>query len=1789
MTKPLKLHNAHENNLKGLSIEIPHDCLVTVTGLSGSGKSSLAFDTVFAEGQRRYIETFSPYTRQFFDKVKKPDVDYIENVRPAVAIEQKTRVTNSRSTVGSMTNINDYLKIIWANISRPYCKNCDSPLRAWSKESLSSLFDNFRKLKPDVRFIIAAKHELTKSLKEEIKELEEQGLSRFFDEESCKIEDLSTLKKKRRYVFLVLERFGENTFDKKRVKEAIDSAFSHSQGSCVLIEARKPSATSFLTVESKGAKRNLRRSVGIYHEFFNSYRCSEESNPIPKAKPSLFSYNHPLGACARCKGFGSVLEVDPELCVSNKNLSIKEKALLPWSGEGARGEFRRLLKFCESRGIPTDVPWREISKEEKDSIFNHKSREYIGVLPWFKRVERKIYKMHVRVFLSRFRTQKLCPDCGGTRLKPEALLFRAEGKTISEISSLQIEELITWIGSLHEKAKISGSLGRELKDLFGLFLARLKYLMDLGLPYLTLDRQARTLSGGETQRVNLTTALGSDLISTHFVLDEPSVGLHARDTRRLTEAVRALTDRGNSVLMVEHDPECILSGDHIIELGPKAGGQGGEVIYSGESALWPRERISSRRLNSKRKAGASSCLSIKKASSRNLKSFDLDIPLGLFVGVSGVSGSGKSTLIKEVILKGYERWKNKEISSVSGFEALDQVLLVDQSPLAKSPRANIGTYTGIWDTVRELFASTNGAVSRALGKSAFSFNVDGGRCPSCKGAGFIREDMQFLSDVFIPCEVCLGRRFQDSVLEVTYNGKNIHDVLALTVEDAIEFFGSNGSIKCPLETLSSLGLSHLTLGHPLSELSGGEAQRLRLVTFIEESKKRASSLLIFDEPTTGLHVRDVEALVELFISLRNRGHSILCVEHNLGLLSEADWIIDLGPEGGHRGGELLFSGTPEKLIENTRLETARFLKEFLSPPISLSKRSGAKNSKMPFSNPKHLSIKGAREHNLKNIDLEVPLGEVVAICGVSGSGKSTIAKDIIYAEGQRRYLDCLSPYARQFINELKKPEIDGIYNVKPTICVYQHTFQPGANSTVGTLSEVYNFMRLLWTKAGDQHCPDHPTEKIAAHSPEAMANEIKALEDKSVRILAPIVKLKKGFHKDVFLRAASSEISEVRVDGIFISPGAFKYDLEKGKTHSIDFTIAKFNPKTLEESLITESLKQALALGGGTVIVHTQKEERLYSSERACPVCKKGFFKPDPEDLSFSSKRGMCPKCGGKGAAKSGSVCTSCEGSRLAPIGRSVVLGGKRIHEAAKMPPFSLRKFLEGLSFDERRKRIAEPILKETLSRLLALEALGLEYLDLNRDCRSLSSGELQRLRLSASMGSPLSGVMYIFDEPSVGLHPIDNQHVISRLHALKERENSVLIIEHDPATILASDYVIDVGPGGGTDGGEIIFEGTRDEFLNSESSKTIAAIISEAPPLSAKKRSPSGPILKVENASINNLKSLSASLPLKTLVAVAGVSGAGKSSLIHGLVAESAKKIGKGAIEFSSPKGRISSSIPIDEVIFVDQKPISANVRSTPASYLGVWDDIRTLFASSIEARARGFTASFFSFNTGKGRCPACRGLGFIKLEMSFLPEASMPCEECENSRYTQDARSIIYNGINISDALALTFEEAKRIFANHRKIYSPILHACDLGLGYLTLGQSSNTLSGGESQRIKLVSELEKPLRGHNLYLLDEPTTGLHRSDIEKLMKSLRRLVDKGHSVFIIEHDDLVLRGSDWIVELGPGAGERGGNVIFSGPPAEILKAKTPWGDLLREDRLGAVRSGFHGTSLPSSVHAQ
>ncbi|MEP4808496.1 MAG: excinuclease ABC subunit UvrA, partial [Luteolibacter sp.] len=1666
----------------------------------------------------------------------------------------------------------------------------------------------------------------------------------------------------------------ENT---SRLLEALEAAFLLGKGH----------ATISLPENSKLKTEN-------YRSFTTTWTNPKTGFTLRAPTPALFSFNSPLGACPKCRGFGRVIGIDLDKTVPDETLSLKQGAIKPFQGERGEECQRDLLRNCKERRIDLNTPWEDLDEDTREWIYYGDRRTtspedleelwqsggWYGVKGFFDWLETKAYKMHVRVFLSRYRSYTTCDSCRGKRLQPESLCFKIKDKTLPDLWQLPIAELLpffqdqqTTINNHQSSISSDSTLNLILTEIH----SRLHYLDQVGLSYLTLDRPTRTLSGGEIERVNLTTCLGASLTGTLFVLDEPTVGLHPRDIDRLVGVMHGLRDKGNTLVVVEHEQTVMQAADNLVDIGPGAGQHGGTIIFHGDAKDSSLKSKNSKLANSqgtlpwltgeksiavpktRRKPGKQK-IQIKGASRHNIRKLDADIPLGLFVCLTGVSGSGKSTFAHEILYLNAAKKLGIEtnedpapIKEILGTEHLDGIELIDQTAVARTPRSTPAVYLGAFDPIRQLFANTPDAKARDLKTGFFSFNSGEGRCDRCAGNGFEKVEMQFLSDIYVTCPDCEGKRYKPSTLEFLYRGKSIHGILDSTVTEAIEFYEDKKGIPPShakrhdqiikiLTPLVQVGLGYLKLGQALNTLSGGESQRLKLCQLLasslpENSKLKTSKLLILDEPTTGLHFSDIENLLAVFQQLVDSGHSLLVIEHNLDVIKSADWILDLGPEAGKHGGQLVAEGPPEK-IAKAKTPTAKYVAEALGKGTRTSVRSDQQSTIIhPQSS---ISLRGARHHNLKNISVDIPRDQLVVISGLSGSGKSTLAFDILFAEGQRRFLDSMSAYARQFAEQLEKPEIDQLQGLPPTVAIEQRVSQGGGKSTVATVTELWNFIRLLYSKLGTLYCPDCqvPVEK---QSIAAIEKTIQAeLKKGPIKILAPLIRGKKGYHTEIAAWAVKQGFTTLLVDKQFKQAETFTR-LERFVEHDIDVEVASFQcsvgskSRSTKSSLKTEnldlatSLARALDIGKGLIKLFTaDKKFILLSTDSSCPSCNRSFEELDPRVFSFNSPHGWCRECRGHGkvpkrrraldTSRFDSVleaemdadrsidrmdteelieCLACEGSRINPVGSSVRLKDTSIAALSFLSINEASTHFEKLNFkDQREKLISRDIIPEITQRLSFLQEVGLGYLHLNRSGNTLSGGESQRIRLAAQLGSNLRGVLYVLDEPTIGLHPRDNAALLKTLTALRDQGNSLIIVEHDEDTIAAADHLIDLGPGAGRLGGEIVYEGkppqvpsekcqvrsgkkhnTKTSLLTSHSalatSPTYRALANPIHhPIRGQRRKigKTHPHLIIKGCTANNLQNIDVSIPLARLTVLTGISGSGKSTLMHQAISPAAKVGGKQKVAGAKKYKSTSGGTNIKSVYEIDQSPIGKTSRSCPATYVKVFDHIRALFAQLPEARMRGFDASRFSFNTEGGRCPDCKGNGRVKLEMDFLPSTWVHCEECNGMRYNPATLEVNFREKNIGQVLAMTIDEASAFFESQPRISAPLKLMADTGLGYLQLGQASPTLSGGEAQRIKLVSELIKgrgmkatlnnaQLKARNLYLIEEPTVGLHLEDVKRLIDILHRLANEGHTVVVIEHHMAVAAEADWILDIGPEAGENGGKIVSQGTPEKVAKSKT------------------------------
>ncbi|VTU40607.1 Excinuclease ABC subunit A [Variovorax sp. PBS-H4] len=2010
----IRIRGARQHNLQNLDLDIRTGEMTVVTGPSGSGKSSLVFDTLYAEGQRRYVETFSAYARQFLDRMDKPAVDKVEGVPPAIAIDQTNPVRSSRSTVGTMTELNDHLKLLYARAAQLFDRETALPVRHDSPDSIyaelvARAAAGFTAGPPqgeaassggseahavasvgagvDPRVVLTFPVELPAGTSDdEIAQwLSASGFTRVQGERQ-----IATPTGPRKVLDVVADRFRMANVERVRVIEAIEVALKRGSGRLT---------AHALPADGGGAAEVWKFSTGLH--------CPDTDIRYADPIPSMFSFNSAVGACETCRGFGRVIGVDLGLVIPNDKLTLRAGAIKTIQTPAWKEAQDDLMRHAEAAGIPRDTPWYKLTPEQQAWViegspnWNGKwNQQWYGVRRFFGYLESKAYKMHIRVLLSKYRSYTPCPACGGARLKLESLLWRIGSKQdadavlapakrfmpvgvkwsreqlealpglcLHDLMLLPIERLRRFFDGQQPSPQPSPASGRgsqqptagdllplplagegrgegetqALKLLFEEITTRLRYLHDVGIGYLTLDRQSRTLSGGEVQRINLTTALGTSLVNTLFVLDEPSIGLHPRDMNRITEAMLRLRDAGNTLVVVEHDPAVMLAADRVIDMGPGPGVRGGRIVFDGGPAeLRHADTLTGEYLGGRKQIGMSfrrmvsdntPRLILEGVREHNLRNITVEFPLARLVCVTGVSGSGKSTLIQDVLAPALMRHFGKATETpgahdrLLGAEQLSEVVFVDQSPIGKTARSNPASYVGAWDAIREIFATAALARQRGYTASKFSFNSGDGRCPTCGGSGFEHVEMQFLSDVYLRCPDCDGKRYRPEILEVKIErggrSHNVADILELTVAEATALFAGDREVLRVLQPIVDVGLDYVKLGQPVPTLSGGEAQRLKLAGFLAEAAKNGSAskqplarkgtLFLFDEPTTGLHFDDIARLMRALRKLLDAGHSLVVIEHNLDVIRASDWLIDLGPEGGEGGGQVVAVGTPEQVRENGASLTGAALVDYelaIGPGAykvaERAARAYAVRARQQAAGREAIQIVHAREHNLKNLSVDIPRGKFSVVTGVSGSGKSTLAFDILFNEGQRRYLESLNAYARSIVQPAGRPEVDAVYGIPPTVAIEQRLSRGGRKSTVGTTTEVWHFLRLLYVKLGIQHCV-RDGAAVQPQTPDSIAAQLlKNFRGQHIGLLAPLVSNRKGVYTELADWARPRGFTHLRVDGEFLPTTGFPR-IDRFKEHSIELPVASLDVEPANEAELRQALARALEHGKG--VVHVLSEltglrgammagvptsgigrVQVFSTLRACPVCSTSYGELDPRLFSYNSKHGWCPDCVGTGvkltkeqrkvyddstmaadnrgreqtfaepeAEDVGEVaCPACQGTRLNPTARAVLFGGGAPHpgplpgggrqpdagagsgidpdllplppagegwgeggiaitQLARMSVTDIRIWFDHIALTGRQAEIARDLVPEIRSRLEFLEEVGLGYLTLDRGAPTLSGGEAQRIRLAAQLGSNLQGVCYVLDEPTIGLHARDNQILLDALHKLGEKGNTLVVVEHDEDTIRRADHIIDIGPSAGKRGGRLVAEGSVADLEAASESQT-GRYLRDAikHPLQARRdvllSPPEGQgalrWLTVRGADLHNLQEVTVTLPLNRLVAVTGVSGSGKSTLardvllanVHAIVVQRMTKAGRDADAAGKRPGwsgcaRIEGYESIDRVLEVDQTPIGKTPRSCPATYIGFWDTIRKLFADTLEAKARGYGPGRFSFNTGEGRCPGCEGAGVRTIEMNFLPDVKVPCEVCHGARFNPETLAVSWRGKSIGDVLQMEVDEAVEFFASMPGISHPLQLLKDVGLGYLTLGQPSPTLSGGEAQRIKLVTELSKvrddvtrrgwidsplapaapppegdrPLgaarRGrapHTLYVLDEPTVGLHMADVEKLIHVLHRLVNGGHSVVVIEHDLDVIAEADWLIDLGPEGGDGGGRVVAAAPPEEVVRLGTHTG---------------------------
>lgn len=2006
---PIVVRGAREHNLRNVTVGLPRGRLVCLSGVSGSGKSSLAFDTLYAEGQRRYVESLSTFARQFLGQLPRPDVDSVTGLSPSISIAQKSAGHNPRSTVATMTEIHDFLRVLYARVGTAHCPTCDRVLEAQPRDQIverifaAASGQRVMLLAPLVRQAKGEHRDL-------FSDLVRQGFTRArVDGGVYRVEDPPALEKQFKHTIeVVVDRLTVSDETRSRLAEAVDLALKTGGGQ-VIVTAEAEKAEKQTAKPAGGASESPQRkrrdsqpesepnSAPDDLVLSSKYACVACGVSYDTPEPQLFSFNSPLGACSACDGLGDIYGIDPKKLIVDPSLSVKKGAFavlgrfrdLPrWT----RRLFNAVAAHAEDKkkyapGTMLDTPWQKLTPTQKKIWLQGTGVETInvswrrgraergaktkfeGVLAMLTNRWRKAKSGIIRRMLEKYMSVSHCHVCDGARLSPQARAVRitsriaepvASGEaasrrskksappwelSLNQLCALPISEACEFVSDLaldDTQSLIAAELLKEIRS-------RLDFLDQVGLGYLALDRKAPTLSGGESQRIRLAAQIGSGLSGVLYVLDEPSIGLHPRDNVKLLGALEALRDKGNTVVVVEHDEETIRAADWVIDFGPGPGKRGGEVVAAGSPAdvaknsrsitgafLSGRDAIL---LPDKRRQPDGRSVVLEGVRHNNLKDITVEIPLGLFVCVTGISGSGKSSLVSDVLepalrnLLGSEAAVPGEFDALVGGEQFDKVIVIDQSPIGRTPRSNPATYVKVWDDIRKLFTMLPDARRRGWKAGRFSFNVAGGRCGACEGHGSTRLDMDFLADVWVTCDVCGGSRFAKDTLEIRWKGKNVADILGMEVGEALEFFADAPDIARKLQTLHDVGLDYLHLGQPSPTLSGGEAQRVKLSRELGK-RSTGSTLYILDEPTTGLHMHDVRQLIEVLERLVEAGNTVLVVEHNLDVVKRADHVIDLGPEGGGGGGQIVVAGTPEQIAKSKISETGKALKPVLAAANELAasgkprrravKKSAAvtpaavaravkkslaaieKQSRDP--GPPAIMVRGAAQHNLKKVDADLPRGAVTVCCGPSGSGKTSLAFDTLYAEGQRRYVESLSPYARQFVGQVPKPIFERIEGLAPAVAIEQRSTGSTPRSTVGTLTEMYDFFRVLAARLGKMHCPDCGVPLGIQTVDESVDRILTVPEGSRLLLLAP-VELKVGQTPESFLAGLKAAgYVRLRIDGT-----THRIDdnppLDRKRKNRLEIVIDRITAKPSERSRIAQSVEAAFEAGGGTMLVARAVDDghgnpleeadwpvEVHSRFLACPECGQGFRPLEPREFSFNSPLGWCEVCDGLGTrtgvehqalvrdasrtlfegafdlwpdlaspvsramlealctatglpgdvplnelsglqqrvlfegtgekwipvprlppgaskgkpnatspapsrhretpwfsfqfkglepacedasrmvtalrskvdAVMGEVpCSECGGSRLTPVASAVTLWGRTLDVWCRMPLGKLASELAAITITDQEKSIAGDLLRELTARATFLDEIGLEYLDMARPAGSLSGGEMQRIRLAAQVGSGLTGVLYVLDEPTIGLHPRDTHRLITALAKLRDLGNTIVVVEHDRDVVNAADSCLDFGPGSGREGGTVVAQASPKKLTTTKASVT--------GPYLAKRRACDAVLarkneqgrrepkewLELRGVRHRTLKNLDVKFPLGVLAAVTGPSGSGKTSLVLEVLWKAVARRLHASREQPGAYDSMKGLTKLDKTILVDQEPIGSTPGSTPATYTGVFDPIRQLFAKVPESRTRGFTPRTFSFNVPGGRCEACDGLGQRRVEMHFLPDVWVECETCKGRRYAAETLHAKWHGKNIADVLEMSIADAAVLFESVPQVARILGTLVDVGLGYLTLGQPAPQLSGGEAQRVKLSRELAKPGTGSTLYVLDEPTTGLHFADIEKLLHVLERLVDAGNTVLVVEHNLEVIAAADWVIDMGPEAGDGGGRLVVEGPPEDIRIYAEQW----------------------------
>lgn len=1881
--RQIQLKKVNVHNLKSVDLTLDTNELIVFTGVSGSGKSSLAFDTLYVEGQRRYVESLSTFARRQLGELAKPDLEHASGISPTISIEQKTAGKNPRSTVGTLTEIYDYMRVLYARVGIPHCPISGEPVSPQSRERI---IKTVQAMPQDKKIIVLAPYARSKKaeFKEDFQELLRKGFMRArVDGKVINLGDDMTLDGNVAHdVDVVIDRIVVDQENSSRIAEAMTNALSLGNGVCSVLDAESDEETLF-SMHAYSQKSGL------------SYTSLE---------PHDFSFNSPSGMCPVCNGMGIVNEFDLDKVI-DPNLSIAQDCCSVGSSYQTVRYGNIYTNLANLYGFDVNTPWKKLSEKAKKVFLYGTDKKWTRMrfihpetgASWTDHVQWRgiLHEAHSRFVeaksegyrkkMQALMHSQICPSCHGEKLKPYPAATLLQGRRISELTSMTVAQCQDFFNNLAlttNENLIAEELLKEIRQ-------RLQFLMEVGLHYLTLDRTAPTLSGGEAQRVRLASQIGCGLVGITYILDEPSIGLHPRDNRKLIETLKHLRNMGNTVIVVEHDEETIWEADRIVDFGPGPGVLGGEIVVNGDlpTLLENKESLTAAYLTGrlqipipkKRRKPLKENLQIKGATHHNLKNVNVTFPLGVLIAVTGVSGSGKSSLITDILhpVLANHLHKSEHVvgahKELKGIENIDKVIAIDQSPIGRNPRSNPATYIKLFDEIRDLFSQLPESKARGYKPGRFSFNVKEGSCPQCEGMGLVKIDMDFMEDAWIDCPLCHTKRFDHETLSVLYKGKNIYDILEMDVDTAHDFFTNIPSIKHKLETLQKVGMGYIKIGQFSTTLSGGEAQRIKLAKELVRPST-GKTLYIFDEPTTGLHFHDIKHLLEVLQELVERGNTVLVIEHNMDIVKAADWIIDLGPEGGNGGGQIVAAGKPE-LIAEMDTPTGHAIHDALNHDYAKKTKDALQHRKQRRADKKEqhtreiheITIQDAEQNNLKSINVNIPRGKLTVCTGPSGSGKTSLAFETIYAEGQRRYIESLSPYARQFVKQMPKPKVGHIEGLSPAIAIEQKASAGNPRSTVGTMTETYDYLRILYARIGIPHDPE-TGEVIKAISREHVVDRILSYpQDEKIQILAPIEIRKNEKFEDVIARLQRQGFLRIRLNGEFheLDQEITTFNFDRKRKNELLLVIDRLKVNPTIKNRLFEAVENAAHIGQNKLIVVREKGDVLFNLAFSVESTGKSYPEVTPHTFAFNNAEGMCLDCLGLGyqyganltqkpevmgqsliglirilwldkynpnafliledfldaenidahiplneipikklrilmngstdkwyksrlgftfcwkginnvLAKAGKnahseikefilplldelECISCHGSRLNPLARHVTINKHSISDLCNLPIDQALPFIEKLKVNHKENKLLEEVQNQLISRLKFLQEVGLQYISLNRRAPTLSGGEAQRIRLARQLGSGLTGVLYVLDEPTIGLHPRDNARLNNALKQLRDLGNTMIMVEHDPLSIATADYILDFGPQSGEHGGHITARGTLKQIENNPESLTGSYLSGKLSiPIPEKRRSLDQGMLSVKKAKVHNLKNLSVDIPVGVITCLTGVSGSGKSTLMHQVLLPA---LNKGLLTEDSivhQEAVVSGIDQFDKVISINQNPVGHTVRSDVGTYTDVLSRVRDFFASLPAAKTKGLQGKHFSYNHRRGMCSGCWGLGYKRVEMQFLPAVKVVCEDCKGLRLNPLSLEVLYGGKNFGQYLAMTVDEARIAFANHPRITRILDTLISVGLGYLKLGQEVVSLSGGEAQRIKLSRELAKRSTGKTLYLLDEPTTGLHSEDIKKLLGVLHRLVDKGNTMLIIEHNMDIIKNADYVIDLGPDAGEMGGRLVTEGTPEQVAKNK-------------------------------